>query len=110
MFNNIDIGKVTFVKNGYNTDKMWYEILDGKQRLVALKDFFENRWAYKGMYFQDLHPRDQGHLEDYSISKGESQNLTENQKKRLFIRMNTAGHVVDIKHLQKVSDSITNEE
>jgi hypothetical protein len=110
MFNKVDIGKFTIIKNGTHETKKWYEILDGKQRLTTLKDYFENRWAYKGMYFQDLHPRDQYHLTDYVISVGESEGLTDNQKKRLFIKMNTAGHVVDPNHLKKVADSITNED
>ena len=57
IFNNIDIGKFAFIHLDYKT---WnktgyaYEILDGKQRLKTIIDFYENRFSYKGIYYNDL--------------------------------------------------------
>lgn len=80
-----------------------YEVLDGKQRLSALQEFFEDRITYKGKYFSQLTQRDQNHFGNYSISLAESQNeLTEKQKLEYFIQLNTTGRVMDKQHLKKV--------
>lgn len=80
-----------------------YEVLDGKQRLSALQEFFEDRFTYKGKYFIQLIQRDQNHFGNYSISLAESQNeLTEKQKLEYFIRLNKTGRVMNKEHLEKV--------
>ena len=52
IFNNIGIGKIVLVRllNG----EYGHEILDGKQRLNAIIEFYENRFPYKGYYYNDL--------------------------------------------------------
>lgn len=57
IFKNIDIGKFVLI---HISDEEWhkrglgYEILDGKQRLNTLIEFYENRIAYNGKCFNDL--------------------------------------------------------
>lgn len=104
IFNNVDIGKFTFIKADYIMDKD--EILDGKQRITALLEYYEDRFEYKGRKFSDLSWRDQRHFCDYSIAWGETSNLTNEQKLRYFIKLNTSGKVMDKSHLDKVKNML----
>lgn len=106
IFNHVEIGKFVLIFRGYDGDM--YEVLDGKQRLSALQEFYEDRFTYKGKYFSQLTQRDQNHFENYSISLAESQNeLTEKQKLEYFMRLNKTGRVMDKEHLQKVETLYT---
>lgn len=105
IFNNVDIGKFTFIKNDI-MDKD--EVLDGKQRLSTLLEFYEDRFEYKGFEFSDLSRKDQNHITNYSISWGETSGLTEEQKIRYFIKLNTTGKPMNEKHLEKVRDMLSN--
>lgn len=100
IFNNIDIGKFTFIKPDYILDKT--EVLDGKQRITTLMEYFEDRFEYKGCKFSDLSIKDKQHFENYSISWGESTGLTREQKLRYFIKLNTTGKKMDEKHIEYV--------
>ena len=54
VFKNIEIGRFAFV---HLSPQEWdrtgnsYEILDGKQRLNALIEYYENRYPYNGVYY-----------------------------------------------------------
>ena len=110
IFKNIDIGKFTVIKRpwGNNPNKpetqLLYEMLDGKQRLTALFEFYCGRFKYKGKYFYELHPRDQGHFKHYRISYAECDPLTKEQKLRYFLKLNTGGTPVDPEHIKKVRE------
>lgn len=103
IFSNIDIGKFVFVHNDY-TSKYLYEILDGKQRMNAILEFYENRFAYKGKYFNDLCYLDQNHFLNYSIQEA---SIPHNDKKTIlkyFLLLNRSGKRMDEQHLAKVDD------
>ena len=104
IFNNVDIGKFTFIKADNIMDKN--EVLDGKQRLTTLLEYYEDRFKYKGRKFSDLSRRDQNHFDSYSIAWGETSHLTQEQKLRYFIKLNTTGKVVDKEHLDKVKNML----
>ena len=78
IFNNIKIGE--FALN-HLSDKEWeekgfsYEIVDGKQRLSTLIAFYENRFPYKGYYFNDLSSADRYTFLNKNISVGKTRNL-----------------------------------
>ncbi|HCL4480163.1 TPA: DUF262 domain-containing protein [Clostridium botulinum] len=101
IFNSIDIGKFVFVFKGYDSDEM-YEILDGKQRLSTIREYYEDQFPYKGKYFSDLSIRDKDHFIDYKINVAETEEITEERKLRYFIKLNTTGKVMDKAHLNKV--------
>lgn len=105
IFNNIDIGKFVFVHNDY-CDEYLYEILDGKQRLRAILDFYENRFAYKGKYFNDLSKIDQNWFENYGISVAEVLPTDKKEILNYFVMLNTTGKPVDTKHIDKVKEMI----
>ena len=101
IFCNIDIGKFCFIKNGYN-DKYLYTVLDGKQRIRAILDFYENRFAYKGKYFNDLSPLDQNHFEHYMISVAEVNYADRKTILKYFLMLNTGGRIMAEEQLEKV--------
>lgn len=101
IFNNIDIGKFCFIHNDYG-DEYLYEVLDGKQRIRAILDFYENRFAYKGKYFNDLCPRDQDWFENYSITVAKVENANKKEVLKYFLMLNRAGKVMSNEQLEKV--------
>jgi hypothetical protein len=113
IFNNIDIGKFVFIH--YDTEK-WrktgfgYEILDGKQRIRAILDYYEDRFKYNGKYFSDLSYRDQYHFEDYPISVAEMRNITHEQALRYFIKLNTCGKIMSEEQIDKVRKLLEQED
>jgi hypothetical protein len=105
MFNNVDIGKFVFIHKGYGEEYL-YEILDGKQRIRAILDYYENRFAYKGLYFNDLSSREQDHLEGYNISIAEVKNISKEQILRYFVTLNKHGKAMDKAQIEKVEKMI----
>lgn len=103
IFNNIDIGKFVFVQRPYSDDRgKGLEILDGKQRLTALCEFYEDRFKYRGFYFSELSNFDKNKFESHAIAYG----YLENPEKRVifetFIKLNTCGKPMASKHIDKV--------
>lgn len=99
IFNGIDIGKFVFIKRGILDP---YEILDGKQRITALKDFYEDKFKYNGVYFSDLSKGDQNYIENYAVSIAEIDNIDKETTLRYFLKLNTCGKVMDKEHLDNV--------
>jgi hypothetical protein len=102
MFNNVEIGKFTLIRLPFVPTGPRMEILDGKQRLRSLVDFFEGRFKYKGRFFRDMHPRDRGHFLSYAVLYAEADGLSHGQKCNYFLKLNTAGKPQDQAHLAKV--------
>lgn len=101
IFQHIEIGKFAFVTRDWTSEKH-FEILDGKQRLSTLLDFYENRLPYRGAYFNDLSSRDRYTFLHTNVTVGETGELTQEQIYRYFCVMNKAGRVMDEEHLRKV--------
>lgn len=107
IFNNVDIGKFAFINL---SDEKWeatgykysYEVLDGKQRIRALLDYYEDRFEYQGFTFSQLSNRDQNHIENYSVNIAEVRDVEREQVLQYFLQLNTTGKVMDKSHLDKV--------
>jgi Protein of unknown function DUF262 len=108
IFNHIDIGKFVYVYLEWaeNDGKYAYEVLDGKQRIRAILDFYEDKFPYKGKYFSELSNRDHDHFDGYQISYAEIRNATREQKLRYFLKLNTGGHIMSKEHLEKVREML----
>lgn len=105
IFHNIEIGR--FVLNHFDYDVQEerdcaYEILDGKQRLNTLCEFYENRFPYKGLYFNDLHPLDKRQFLKANVAVGEVTNLNERQVLETFLAVNRGGRQMDRTHMKQV--------
>lgn len=107
IFNKVDIGKFTFNKSRNKPFlSPWFEIVDGKQRLMALRDFYEDRFDYEGVRFSELCPADRYAFESHNVSIGDLDNATEEQVLRLFVKLNTCGTPMDPSHIEKVRKMI----
>lgn len=102
IFKNMDIGKFVFVHLPFKSQSPSYEILDGKQRLNAISEFYLNKLSYCGYFYNDMSKREQYHFQHYMISYDELDNVSEQQKIRYFLTLNRAGKVMDEKHLSKI--------
>lgn len=102
IFNNVTIGLFVFAKLPYEADEKGYEIIDGKQRLTTLVEFYEDRFPYQGYYYSELSNRDKIHFEEYGVMMGILEKPTEKEKYAAFLAVNTFGKVMDEKHLDDV--------
>jgi hypothetical protein len=108
IFNNIDIGKFVFIQRDYSSD-IFYEILDGKQRLSALRDFYEDRFKYRGYYFSELSRTDKNKFDNHSVTMGYLENPDKRAIFESFIKLNTCGKPMakrHIDHVQKLLDEL----
>jgi hypothetical protein len=101
IFNNVDIGKFVFARKEY-CDLYLYEPIDGKQRTRAILDFYENRFPYKGKYFNDLSRKDKKWFTTFTINIAEVGDISKEQILKYFIMLNTTGKTMDKNHLDKV--------
>lgn len=105
IFKNIDIGKYAFIhlsnaewhKRGFS-----YEILDGKQRLSTIIQFYENKLAYKGKFYNDLSWQDQHVFRNHPVSVADVDEIDKQTTLRYFLMLNRTGKVMDESHLKRV--------
>lgn len=105
IFNNIEIGKIALIHYSTSTwmeSDYGYEILDGKQRLNALVEFYEDRFHYKGKYYSDLSNNDKRVFKDHPVAIGKIDETDKKSILKYFLMLNRAGRVMDQKHLNKV--------
>lgn len=97
LFMGADIGRFVFrVKNDdeVSLDGPYYEIVDGKQRMMALLDFYADRYPYKGAFYSDLSAKDRRTFKNASVSIAEARNLSKKDTLRLFIMLNRGGRPI----------------
>lgn len=108
IFSHIEIGKFAFIEKDYTSD-VSFEILDGKQRLSTLLAFYENRFPYKGAYFDDLSPKDRHTFLNANVSIGTTREMSEDQIYKYFYTLNKCGKVMDEAHLEHIKELIQGE-
>ena len=106
IFNHIEIGKFAFIHRDDYVDNIGFEILDGKQRLSTLLDFYENRLAYRGVYYNDLSFKDRMTFLNADVTIGETENLSMEQIYEYFYKLNRCGKVMDESHLEKIREQL----
>lgn len=105
IFKNIDIGKFVLI---HLSDGDWlergfsYEILDGKQRLSTLIEFYENKLAYKGKYYNDLSRMDKRAFNEHQVAVAEVRETDKKTVLKYFLMLNRTGKSMDESHLTKV--------
>jgi len=102
IFNNIDIGKFVFVQRDFGVKGKLYEVLDGKQRITALCEFYEDKFKYKGFYYSELSNHDRNKFENHSIAYGYLENPNKEAIFETFIKLNTCGKPMASKHIEYV--------
>jgi len=106
IFNVVPIGVFVFHRNSFNCESELYTVIDGKQRINALTEFYENRFQYKGKYFNELHPTDQNCIENYGILKATCEEFTLKEQMEVFVKINSTGVKQDEHHLKQVQSMI----
>lgn len=98
IFMGAEIGRFVFKRI---PDEEWiknqsisYEIVDGKQRLLTLLSYYENRWPYKGVYFNQLSNNDRRCFLETYVAYSEIRDISKEDTLRLFIRLNRCGRPV----------------
>lgn len=102
IFAGLDIGKFVFVIYDWPENRL--EVLDGKQRLTTLIDFWESRFPYKGVYYHELFWRDRIVFHQHSVQWIEvnGSKCTESELLRLFLAVNAGGVPQSDEHIAHV--------
>lgn len=108
LFHGREIGRFIFVNNPYPQPD---EILDGKQRLTTLWEFFTSQIAYKGVYWHELSPRDRDRIEGRSIQYADlpGSRYSKADLLRIFLELNAAGVPQTEEHLRHVRQMLDDE-
>lgn len=111
MFKGIDIGKFVFIVKDYDTvNEPLFEVLDGKQRMTTILDFFNDGFQYKGFYFSELKPEDQRYLSRYTVSMAETkEELSNKEKYEYFLSLNISGVPQTEEQIKKVKKLLEKE-
>ena len=105
IFNRMDIGKFVFVEHPYPEHRL--EVVDGKQRLSAIRDFMEGKFAYEGKTWFQLSCADKNDFVDLMVQvcQMDSEKVSKADILWVFLSINTGGvpqteeHVAKAKHL-----------
>lgn len=109
VFNNVDIGKFVFVHlNGaeWHEKGTSYEILDGKQRLTTLMEFYENKLPYQGVYYNDLSGKDRYTFLQHNADYANIENADKETRLKYFLMLNRGGRPMDEAHLDKIEEML----
>lgn len=103
----------TFITAPYKKSKREYEVLDGKQRMMAVIQFVQNQFPVEELYYKDLTMGDISRLMNatfkyklvkyYDKKKGFSE-MSLKQKVELFLQVNEYGQKVSDEHLAKIKE------
>lgn len=100
---DIEIGRFVFMQKDFTAeDPHFYEIIDGKQRLSTLVEFYEDRFEVDGLKFSEMSFRDRHAILGKQVLIIDTPQLTDKEKYEYFIRINTTGKVMDQLHIEKV--------
>ena len=87
----------TIVEYYDDTHTHVYEVLDGKQRIKALLDFYNNEFDVEGLYYKDLTAEDQFFFTHHKVvytrvmNRANSSDLKLETKIQLFLEINLLG-------------------
>lgn len=114
IYNNVDCGKIVIRNRGWREleelqksghELAWKDIVDGKQKLNAIKTFMENEYPdLNGNYYEDLSDQAQRKLTNHQlISYSElPENTKDEDVLKQFLRLNFAGVVQSEEHLNYI--------
>ena len=99
-----NIDSFIFVKYPFEKYKGRNEILDGKQRLNALVEFYTSQYPYKGRFYHQLSARDRNRFESLRITYGQmdGERMSRAELLSMFLETNTGGVPQTEEHLEKV--------
>ena len=103
IFNKVEIGRVILRRLPYKQERRClYEIVDGKQRLSTLIDFFLGKWKYRGIKYEDLSGKDRHTFNRFSIVVIILEKVTDLQVWEYFIKINKTSKPIRPEHFEKL--------
>jgi len=99
IFNRADIGKFLFLEHPYPENRL--EVIDGKQRLDAIREFYEGRFEFKGKTWFQLSPEDKNAFMDVMTQSGtlNAELVKKSDVLWLFLTINAGGVPQTEEHL-----------
>lgn len=109
IFEGRELGRFLFVERKY---PLRDQVLDGKQRLACVMDFYTGAITYKGLYWHELSSGDRTTFENRSVQFAElpEERLGRATLLRIFLEVNAAGVPQAEDHLDKVRALLSREE
>ena len=99
IFAGREIGRFVFRNIPYEEslkNDCFYEVVDGKQRLLTLRAFYENRFPYKGSFYNELPTEDKNWFKNAMTSVAElPESTTRKEILEVFLALNQNGHPVE---------------
>ena len=112
VFCGIDIGKFVLIsrpQSKWLENDLSYEILDGKQRLNVLLDFYEDKLTYRGLTFSQLSMKDRNYFRNRMVSVATAKDVSRDAILRYFLALNRGGRVMDPEQIEKVEQMLKEE-
>lgn len=106
-----NIGSFLFVKYDYEAYKGKLVVLDGKQRLNALVEFYTGRYMYEGKFYHQLSRIDRARFESHRVAYAhlDGQRMSRAKLLEMFLEMNEAGVPQSEEHLNMVRELLAKE-
>lgn len=113
IFAGREIGRFVFREVPYEESlekKCMYEVVDGKQRLMTLCAFYENRFPYRGCFYNELPAEDKNWFGSAMTSLASlSDKVTKKDVLEVFVALNQNGRPIEeavLNHAKKLLDDI----
>ena len=113
IFSGREIGRFVFRDRDTSEwleDGLTYEIIDGKQRLLTLLAFYENRFPYRGYYYNDLSAKDRNCFLNCITAVAEVRDVSRKEVLEIFLALNECGRLVSEDILDNVRELIREEQ
>lgn len=106
-----NIGNFLFVQYDYAVHEGKLVILDGKQRLNALVEFYTGRYAFEGKFYHQLSRIDRTRFEDLRVAYAylDGQRMSRAALLEMFLEMNVGGVPQSEEHLNMVRELLAKE-
>jgi len=105
IFKGYEIGRVV-IREIHTLDCIG-EVVDGKQRITAIRDFIEGKFSIQGFYYEDLDEDDNRMFMDSKLSLGFiREDVPYKDILGIFIEINSRGRVVSKEHIEKVRSQL----
>jgi hypothetical protein len=101
-----DIGKFLFMELPVKVGKPHNQIVDGKQRLTTICEFYEDKFKWRGKYYSELSRTDRSHFENRAVSIAEIDTMPRRNILELFLFVNDTGKQISKEHLDKVKNML----
>lgn len=99
-----DIGKFVVNNRPWNDEGPLQEIVDGKQRLSCIKEFYEDGFKYKGKFYSELHYYDRITFKNHSVSVAMLNEASREEILKTFLAVNITGKVQNFDHIEHVKE------